>query len=197
MKAETKAKRRFTLSISGLGFLDESEIESVPGAQIVEEEAALTLDLSKMPQRPADAPRPTPAQAVANMKKTVDQKPTSKDPATPASNLPNEPFCDCSHRLSAHAKDGQRLCLDPKCACNGFWEKGKEAAAPGPETPQGFNLETWKAAVEAATSVKDLLANHHFEKIPSEFQTKENIGFFLGRYHKVKGKTDAKAKVSA
>ena len=34
MKAETKAKRRATLSICGLGFLDESEIETIPGAQI-------------------------------------------------------------------------------------------------------------------------------------------------------------------
>ena len=30
MKAETKAKRRATLSICGLGFLDESEIETIP-----------------------------------------------------------------------------------------------------------------------------------------------------------------------
>lgn len=32
MKAETKAKRRATLSICGLGMLDESEIETIPGA---------------------------------------------------------------------------------------------------------------------------------------------------------------------
>ncbi len=32
MKAETKAKRRVTLSICGLGILDESEIDSIPGA---------------------------------------------------------------------------------------------------------------------------------------------------------------------
>lgn len=35
MKAETKAKRRVTLSICGLGMLDESELESIPGAQVV------------------------------------------------------------------------------------------------------------------------------------------------------------------
>lgn len=35
MKAETKAKRRVTLSIVGLGMLDESEIDSIPGAQPV------------------------------------------------------------------------------------------------------------------------------------------------------------------
>ncbi len=35
MKAETKAKRRVTLSISGLGWCDETEIDSIPGAQKV------------------------------------------------------------------------------------------------------------------------------------------------------------------
>jgi hypothetical protein len=34
MKAETKAKRRVTLSISGLGMLDEHEVETVPGAHL-------------------------------------------------------------------------------------------------------------------------------------------------------------------
>ena len=36
MKAESKAKRRLTLSLSGLGMLDESEIETVPGAVVVD-----------------------------------------------------------------------------------------------------------------------------------------------------------------
>ena len=36
MKAETKAKRRVTLSISGLGLLDESEAGSITGAQAVD-----------------------------------------------------------------------------------------------------------------------------------------------------------------
>lgn len=35
MKAETKAKRRVTLSISGMGWTDESEIETIPGAKPV------------------------------------------------------------------------------------------------------------------------------------------------------------------
>jgi hypothetical protein len=35
MKAETKAKRRVTLSLVGLSTLDESEVESIPGAQPV------------------------------------------------------------------------------------------------------------------------------------------------------------------
>jgi hypothetical protein len=36
MKCETKAKRRATLSILGLGMLDESEIETIPGIQSAE-----------------------------------------------------------------------------------------------------------------------------------------------------------------
>jgi hypothetical protein len=35
MKAETKAKRRATLSLCGLGMTDESEIDSIPGARAV------------------------------------------------------------------------------------------------------------------------------------------------------------------
>ncbi len=34
MKAETKAKRRVTLSICGLGWTDETELETIPGAQV-------------------------------------------------------------------------------------------------------------------------------------------------------------------
>lgn len=37
MKAETKAKRRVTLSVCGLGLLDESEVSTVKGAEIVRE----------------------------------------------------------------------------------------------------------------------------------------------------------------
>jgi hypothetical protein len=36
MKAETKAKRRVTLSIAGMGWLDETETETVPGAKLVQ-----------------------------------------------------------------------------------------------------------------------------------------------------------------
>lgn len=45
MKAETKCKRRATLAILGLGLLDETETETIPGADVVEPSAA--------PARPA------------------------------------------------------------------------------------------------------------------------------------------------
>ncbi len=37
MKAETKAKRRVTLSVCGLGLLDETEVETIPSAQPIRE----------------------------------------------------------------------------------------------------------------------------------------------------------------
>src|SRR5499426_2493645 len=36
MKAETKAKRRVTLSLAGLGWLDETELATIPGVQVGE-----------------------------------------------------------------------------------------------------------------------------------------------------------------
>ena len=48
MKAETKAKRRVTLSICGMGFLDESEISSIPDARpmIVTESGEIATPMS-------------------------------------------------------------------------------------------------------------------------------------------------------
>jgi hypothetical protein len=49
MKAETKAKRRVTLSICGLGMLDETEVESLP------------IDIAKPPEAEAPAKPAAPA----------------------------------------------------------------------------------------------------------------------------------------
>ena len=57
MKAETKSKRRATLSICGLGFLDETEIETIPGAQrMAPKPAPLKLAIPRDTHKPlADA----------------------------------------------------------------------------------------------------------------------------------------------
>lgn len=44
MKAETKSKRRVTLSIVGLGWMDESEVESIPGAEKITTAQQSTLE---------------------------------------------------------------------------------------------------------------------------------------------------------
>ena len=53
MKAHTKAKRRVTLSISGLGWLDETEIETIPDARPV----TVNTDTGEIVKSTAPAPR--------------------------------------------------------------------------------------------------------------------------------------------
>ena len=69
MKAETKAKRRATLSLCGLGWLDESEIESIPGAKVVPNagDGAETKVVDAAPAKTEDRPVLDP--------KTVEVKP--------------------------------------------------------------------------------------------------------------------------
>lgn len=64
MKAETKARRRVTLSICGLGFTDESELESIPNAR-PQIESAPTLRPSDMIVQPRELPAPPAPVAVA------------------------------------------------------------------------------------------------------------------------------------
>ncbi len=56
MKAETKAKRRVTLSICGLGFTDETEVDSIPSARFVDRELAQpTTAMEVVPPKPVVA----------------------------------------------------------------------------------------------------------------------------------------------
>lgn len=55
MKAITKAKRRATLSLCGLGFLDESELETMPGVQTFDADAPVV----PMPQQDQQQKRMT------------------------------------------------------------------------------------------------------------------------------------------
>lgn len=62
MKAETKAKRRVTLSLCGLGLLDESEVETIPDARPHYEPppAPVTAPSQKTPAQIAPAPAVQP-----------------------------------------------------------------------------------------------------------------------------------------
>jgi hypothetical protein len=68
MKAETKATRRVTLSLAGLGWLDETELETIPGVHTGEpngDQAPPPEKSSDDPRisRPSEATRLTPDQA--------------------------------------------------------------------------------------------------------------------------------------
>lgn len=58
MKSETKAKRRVTLSICGLGMLDELEVDSIPSAQVGEPLPPVVIE-APAPVAVIDAPEGT------------------------------------------------------------------------------------------------------------------------------------------
>jgi len=69
LKAETKAKRRLTLSLCGLGMLDETEVETIPQARKIETEARAveTEPVTKSLPSP-ESPAPAPAAASSGPK---------------------------------------------------------------------------------------------------------------------------------
>ena len=74
MKAETKAKRRATLSICGLGVLDETEIETIPYS-VIDRAGESTTAV------PAFIPQPTVAPAVNQAAATIKEVTKSVIPA--------------------------------------------------------------------------------------------------------------------
>ena len=66
MKAETKAKRRVTLAICGLAFLDDSEVEGVRGAERVPVPVA-PPQLAVVPEPASEALEPGERQTIASM----------------------------------------------------------------------------------------------------------------------------------
>ena len=82
MKAETKAKRRVTLSICGLGFLDETEVDSIPGAVKVDAEEKVVELNKRLDSRPPEVidAEPTPfereaTQATVHPEPELDYEP--------------------------------------------------------------------------------------------------------------------------
>jgi hypothetical protein len=69
MKAETKAKRRVTLSICGLGILDESEIETIAGAQVLPPVALPAAVVA--PPRGIDISAPSPVNELGALGKKL------------------------------------------------------------------------------------------------------------------------------
>jgi len=69
MKAITKAKRRITLSICGMGMLDESEIETIPRERVERIEAPPEVKAVLMPPKKEEKPKPKKARTAAANKK--------------------------------------------------------------------------------------------------------------------------------
>lgn len=92
MKAITKAKRRVTLSICGLGHTDESELDTMPGARVFdadEEPPVVQMRTTERETLNAEIPLPAAAAEMPRPPKVVD--PTVYDaPAKPQPERTNE-----------------------------------------------------------------------------------------------------------
>ena len=83
MKLETKAKRRGTLSILGLGVLGEDEIETIPGAQRSTINETPTTPTQEPPQRPANPLGDLGIEAPASRPQIATETPAPADDAQP------------------------------------------------------------------------------------------------------------------
>jgi hypothetical protein len=102
MKCITKAKRRVTLSICGLGVLDETEIETIPNAQPLHFNPATgDIDAAAAVARPP-SPAPKPSKRPASKAAT----PATPTPVNPHHRPDLEPLTDDQRKkLWAQAKD--------------------------------------------------------------------------------------------
>lgn len=85
MKAETKAKRRLTLSLSGLGLLDEIEVDSAPGAwrQAVDMETGELLQSGPATGAVPEAPATLTERMAAKAAQAQPDEPQVLPPAAP------------------------------------------------------------------------------------------------------------------
>jgi len=77
MKAVTKAKRRLTLSLCGLGWLDETEVETIPDAKPVV--VSETGEIIESPAGIHEIPEPKPAKTAFNEEKFLKNFNPPKD----------------------------------------------------------------------------------------------------------------------
>lgn len=83
MKCETKAKRRVTLSICGLGMLDETEVSSIPGATIGEPNGKPVTPVDPLPIQGAMQQSAQPEPEAPTQQPAPPKKP-AKPAKTPA-----------------------------------------------------------------------------------------------------------------
>jgi len=128
MKAVTKAKRRLTLSICGLGMLDETEIETIPQVQrtvvdesgeIVHDTAPVKIDVASI--LPAAESEPTP-QAPAK----DDYSNVCTDDGAPYSELK---LADLVFRFNSLSKKHDRTAEDERklAAANYYIQKSRSS----------------------------------------------------------------------
>lgn len=150
MKAETKAKRRVTLSISGLGMLDETEIDSIADAKRPTESIAAAVLANK--EKMANMNKPEP-QAAGQAEQGVTPQASDRAPAPTAAYMDD---------MDAQGKHWNKVAPAPSDDSPAFiWRVGKKHAGESirtiPDDYLAWFAENGKAAdhVQAANDEID------------------------------------------
>jgi len=131
MRGETKAKRRATLSLVGLGWLDETETETVPGARPVE-----VADTGEI----ADAPQP----AVTERAEPAPQAPQPQQPVL-------KPVPEVARGLARVARLAERAGIE-RTKLRGVC---RELFAKRPEDLTEAEIGQWIEALEAEIALRE------------------------------------------
>lgn len=158
LKAVTKAKRRVTLSISGLGFLDETEVEDIP-----------------------QSAKATPTEPIA-VKPPVNGAPKQIAPLPPAGEPPQPPFDPNTGELSPHkiAYD------DSERSWAVTWGQKYIAALTATQLPSDLgewaeqNKEALKRIEEGAPNLFKRINTAAKKRLDELTQTLEDVGEYRG-----------------
>ena len=143
MKCETKAKRRVTLSLLGLGMLDEMELETIPASV---QEPGGGVDLSRAVERKPD-PRDlgplgieAPAQPVARPADVVAEVPAVQVDDVPAWQRALDALAESTPTLATYCNAVERAALPGDCVTVWMRRRADLAAMPAPDREAA-----WKA----------------------------------------------------
>lgn len=112
MKAETKAKRRAVLSLTGLGAMDETEVETIPEARLLSATAMHDPSAAQRPAETRPAAQPRPAATV---------KPAAQKPAA------------SGKTLAGTVNDAAEMC--PTCHAPSGKKHASTCTRPAEQTP--------------------------------------------------------------
>jgi len=125
MKAETKAKRRVTLSICGLGMLDETEVQTIPGAVQLDDGEDKPL-APALPDKGADKPQQIDSKAsfeiATRMIEAIHSEAFTRDKAGLWQSMKSD------HETKLTATDKQRVSAEWNLRSNATIDPAKSAA---------------------------------------------------------------------
>ena len=142
MKAETKAKRRVTLSICGLGMLDEVEVGSIPDARPVK----IDYDTGEVIENKDDPPPSPPSRTRKAAAPAADETSRREEPEAAADDSRDAPMDEALERSLLLAK------------CGGAADKAKLSAGKRADILVQFNIrDPREASVDQLTAMLEHL----------------------------------------